>query len=100
MRLCECPLKLVVDTKLYPPTDYRQHMKASLQLHSSLFNDVVDWAEKLGPGWQKDHILSVEDILRATANALWYIDSAHERLSAQACALPEELSSFQDYNKF
>ena len=64
-----------------------------------LHNDLIELLQEKNMGWTKQNVLSEgRPFLLQLTDILWQQDGHHEKLSAQACPIPEFFSKFQKYN--
>lgn len=72
-----------------------EHEKSQL-----LFNDVIDLLEQ---EWSEGILVTQLQWARGLSwycDSLWYITHAHDRFSAVACAIPNNLRQFSGYNQW
>ena len=64
-----------------------------------LFNDVIDYLSSVGVGWSKDCVAATgKRFVLSLRDALWYLDSHHDKFAARGIHFPQRLSHFMNYN--
>lgn len=70
-----------------------------LRATDRLFNDLIDYLCSLGVGWSKDCVDTMgKRFVLSLRDALWYLDSHHDKFADRGVHFPDRLSHFTGYN--
>ena len=74
-------------------------IKLPVNSKAKLTNDIISWLEKQNVGFLSTNVETLgAQLLNCLTDILWYIDGNHDTLAGRACAIPEALQHFQNYN--
>jgi hypothetical protein len=62
-----------------------------------MYDELIDWVVSKEATWKSDVLSSGEKLIRCLRNCLWYVESGHDRFTAQGCPIPSCFEKFKNY---
>jgi hypothetical protein len=77
---------------------YPANKKDKTKADTRLYNDLIDCVRGLGIGWTQTNVEDVgEKVISKLSQALWYLNTHHDKLATRGCAIPSLFTPFRDY---